>query len=159
MAVDWYLVVFNSNLTIIKNDNINVPYVIQGNKASHSGRFISCYNANIEIQKYNFIGNNAEYGGVFHINNSILRIIGNDNGKRRNKIYYNEATTDGGFICAYYNSIIEIDNYLFFNNTATSIDGDGGAFLVQDSSLTLNVRDDPSILSTFEINKNNINIL
>lgn len=141
------------------SDIVRSASSIQSNGAKSNGGFLSCYNATIEISKHNFINNNAQYGGAFFIKSSILTIIGRDNESVQNEISNNKATIDGGFICAYNDSFIEIEYYLFLNNTVTSIGGGGNAFLVQDSSLTMKVHNDPAKPTTFEIEGNNINML
>lgn len=154
----------DSTLSLIGSVNNNASVsIVKNNTATENGGFIYLNgNSILTIRHYKSINSNqATYGGAFSIKKSILTIIGYDNNNttivtNKNEIYHNIATINGGFICAYDMSMIKINKYHFFNNTVATINSGSGDFLIQDSTLMLEGRDNPT---TFEIEKNNINLL
>lgn len=138
----------DAKLTLLGSDIKALPSVIQNNAATEEGGFVDADNSVIEIRKYNFINNRAEYGGVMDLLNSVVKIFGSD--AIQNFVLSNTASSLGGFAYTSRRSIIEINKYNFINNSANF---GGGAFYISNSTLNLFGSDNDTLPSEIRNHK------
>jgi predicted outer membrane repeat protein len=172
------IILFYSNLHLkALNDCHQPPSMIQSNRATGQGGFMTVYDSSVTIGQYHFKNNSAEHGGVFHILNTSLMLVGCNDRKVQVVFEYNIATAQGGVIFARNKSIITTSkgDFLFRNNRASHLGGaiagntclikmpnchfisnkasiGGGAIMLQGSNVTLNNSENPNLPIEFRYN-------
>jgi predicted outer membrane repeat protein len=117
---------FYSNLHLQAwNESLQTHLSIQDNHAAVHGGFLIALHSIITIDQCHFTNNRAQFGGVFFIYNTSLLLVGASDPTVPIVFEENIATDSGGVLYASHNSLITTskDTFMFRNNIATFLGG------------------------------------